>query len=338
DGPVREAYKANGIDCIVDDGFAASPSVFSNYERDVAAIAARLRDLAPDLVFANTLDCFPIIDAAHLADVPSVWNIRESEPWRERLADRNVNIAARALACFDYAHSVVFVAAASQENWSPFCRRGQASVIYNAPAPFEPLQDKNKLRARFGWGDDDTVLLSLGAVCPRKGQEDLVAALHLLPPQSRDAIKAVFVGAPEAAYVKTLENLMTAEVCKRCEFIGSVDNPLDYLAAADLLVNTSRSEAFPRVFLEAAGLRTPMIATPVNGAFERMEHMSSVWFYSVGDHASLAEAIESLRNSAERRKSLADGAYAALVEKWSFNDMVAAYDRTLKAALVNADA
>lgn len=68
---------------------ACSASVPAWYEGDVATLAARLRTGAPDLVIASTIDAFESIDAARIAGISSLWNIRESEPWRERLADRH---------------------------------------------------------------------------------------------------------------------------------------------------------------------------------------------------------------------------------------------------------
>src|SRR5690606_3812245 len=56
DGPLRERYAARGIPVDLMPELACSASVPDWYEADVAALAARLRTGAPDLIVASTVD------------------------------------------------------------------------------------------------------------------------------------------------------------------------------------------------------------------------------------------------------------------------------------------
>ena len=333
-GPLGERYEAAGIEAIVSGELSASPVLYSAYEKQVGQIANFLKASSASLVFASTVDCYPIVDAARIAGVRTVWNIRESEPWRLRLADRNPKIAARALAAFDYPEALIFVAQASQAQWRAFAPATKQSVIYNAHFPIKDaaIGERSELRTRLGWGEDEIILLSVGTVCERKGQTDLVDAMKSLPPDLIKRTRAIFIGSVEAPYRDRILRNVSDVTRAHCNFVGPVDNPLEYIAAADMLINTSRSEAFPRVFIEAAKYKTPIIATPVDGAGERLREGVSARFYEPAAVSRLVDLISELCNDPHQKRRLAAAAHEALITQWTYDDMVNAYDKLLAKA------
>lgn len=332
DGPLAARYRAAGVPLEIEPRLCASAAAPSLYEADISALAEPLSALAPDLVYVNTVDMFPAIDAARLAGLPSVWNIRESEPWRARLADRHTAIAARALAAFGYPESVVFVAEAARTAWSGFTPAERSTVVYNAAAPWTAPDPAARIRLReeAGAGPGEMLIVAVGTLCERKGQIDLARAVARLPASLLDRTRLAFVGRIEEAYLARVQEALPRAA--RARFLGPVEDAADRIAAADLLVHCSRSEAFPRIFLEAARARTPIVATPVDGTVERLEDGRSALFYAPGEDAALARAIKRVLSDPALGDSLAANAYNDLLGRWTFDDMAGAYHSRLRAA------
>jgi hypothetical protein len=81
DGPLRALYESRGIKVLVDEK-RRNIFVAEGYRERVEDFAAFIKELGVEMVYANTLINFHAIAAAKEAGLPSVWNIRESEPWQ----------------------------------------------------------------------------------------------------------------------------------------------------------------------------------------------------------------------------------------------------------------
>ncbi|MEZ6030009.1 MAG: glycosyltransferase family 4 protein [Hyphomonadaceae bacterium] len=331
DGPLRERYEAHAIPVAAMPELACSAAVPAWYETDVATLAGQLRQGAPDLVLASTIDAFEAIDAARLAGIASIWNIREGEVWRERLADRHTAIAARALAALSYPAAVIFVAVASMKSWESFIQPDRRHLIYNATsvrADARSEENKQATRARLGMAPDEWMAVSVGTLCERKSQVDFARALADTP----DAIRPVFVGMTEPGYREKVEAAL-GEARRRAIFTSVVPDATDLIASADALVCSSRFEAFPRTLLEAAAAQTPIIATSLAGTQERLTDGESALLYPPGDIASLSAQLKRLASDRDLGARLAKAAHEKLTQTWSHANMIAAYADLIRKAL-----
>lgn len=327
-GPLSDAYAASGLDLEVWPALGVDPSLPAVYERQVAQLARELAARAPGMVYANTVDTFAVIDAARAAGLPSIWNIREGEHWRQRLADRHPCIAARAAACFAYPEAVIFVARAIQQSWQPFVSASNARVVYNAIA--EPKRWTDFVAAR----KSDFDILSIGVLCPRKGQIDLVDAYFLLPEHIRNRCRVVLVGRDDGGYAKTMRSRIPRRWKDSFVFQGEILDVAPLLSSSSVLAHTARVEAFPRVLIEAAAAGLPIVATRAGGTGERLEHGRSALMYDAGDAKALAQHMARVFDEPETGLKLAREARLALVDRCTFEDMVGAYDREFSAALL----
>ena len=101
---------------------------------------------------------------------------------------------------------------------------------------------------------------------------------------------AVLGDGPERA---ELEALATAlGITERVLFAGFRPNPYPWLARADVVALSSRSEGMPNVLLEAMALGTPVVATDCPGSpRELLDHGRLGKLVPVGDDAAMAGAI-----------------------------------------------
>jgi teichuronic acid biosynthesis glycosyltransferase TuaC len=124
--------------------------------------------------------------------------------------------------------------------------------------PRDRAEEKAKL------GISGPLILSVGALIPRKGQDLLIAALPALP----DAMLMLAGrGDSEGDYRALASKLGVAD---RVAFLGSVphDDLPALLAAADVMALVSSSEGLANAWVEALACGTPIVASDVGGIQE----------------------------------------------------------------------
>ncbi|EQB03394.1 glycosyltransferase [Sphingobium baderi] len=127
------------------------------------------------------------------------------------------------------------------------------------------IADRPAAKAALGF--EGPVVLCVGALIPRKGQDLLVRALPLLP-------DVTLLMAGQGQYRRTLEKLAEElGVDRRIGFLGSV--PHDRLprvyAAADVMALVSSSEGLANAWVEALACGTPIVVSDVGGARELVD-------------------------------------------------------------------
>jgi len=320
DGPLRKKYEEEGIDLKI------SPMRFDwhmddkRYENFIAKFAVEMEFGRYDLIYANTATLFWAIDAASRQNIPTIWNIRESESWMTYYQNCRPAIASHALQCFALPYRTLFVATRTMLRWKPLDVMHNFAVIPNAPSskPVNQLKkrySKKQAREELGFASDDVVLLNLGTICARKGQHDMLLAFLKLPPDIRKKVKMLFVGARNGAYLDylhaTLEKI-PASLRESIKIIEETGETLPYWRAADIFVCTSRLESYPRVILEAMAFDLPIITTVSYGIAEQVIGGYNAEAYNAGDIDNLAQKISTLVNNKKRRKEFSAASAKAL--------------------------
>jgi glycosyltransferase involved in cell wall biosynthesis len=164
-----------------------------------------------------------------------------------------------------------------------------------------------------GPGGDDpnrpVVILSVGRAVAKKGYDDLLAALALLPP----GLAWRFVHLGGGALALQLQRQAAAlGLSERIEWRGSATQP-EVLAAyrdADLFVLAAKvasdgdRDGLPNVLIEAQSQRLACVATDISGIPELIEHGRTGLMVPPQDPAALSEAIERLIRDPEWRAAL----------------------------------
>lgn len=130
---------------------------------------------------------------------------------------------------------------------------------------FTPAQDR--VAAKHAIGLSGPVVISVGALIPRKGQALLIQALPALP----DATLLLAGAGPELSACQALAN--TLGVVDRVRFLGSVPHAElpALLAAADVMALPSASEGLANAWVEALACGTPVVISDAGGARELID-------------------------------------------------------------------
>jgi teichuronic acid biosynthesis glycosyltransferase TuaC len=123
-------------------------------------------------------------------------------------------------------------------------------------------RDRKEEKAKMGISGP--LILSVGALIPRKGQDLLIAALPALP---NAMLMLAGQGESEADYRALASDLGVAD---RVSFLGSVlhDDLPALFAAADVMALVSSSEGLANAWVEALACGTPVVASDVGGIRE----------------------------------------------------------------------
>lgn len=157
----------------------------------------------------------------------------------------------------------------------PLSKRAKSAMIQIAPGIdtqiFKPV-DARKLRLDLGLAEKE-VIVSVGRLVPRKGQDELVKALPQVL-KSHPNAHLLFVGT--GSYKKVLDNLIAdRSLQKYVTFTGRVqyEDLTKYICVGDIFAMPSRSrlgglevEGLGIVYLEASACGLPVLAGDSGGA------------------------------------------------------------------------
>lgn len=302
DGPMRRVFEAAGMPVsVIDVSSALAADTPASFHERLHAATAALRWTDTDLVVANTMVAFWAVPAAARHGKPALLYVHESSPVRRFFAP----LLAPALFpvvedAFRHAARVVFTAASSHAVF-PHLDHGQFALLPSwtdlaALDAFAATHDPAALRRKHGLDPADVLLVNIGTVCERKGQHTFLQAAALLRGELQQLhparkIRFVVVGARPGLYLDALRQEAGLEQLDNIVFVPETPDIHDFYRLADIFVCTSFEESFPRVIMESAGYRLPIVTTHVNGIAEMLT-TAEAWLVPPGDRFQLAAALK----------------------------------------------
>jgi glycosyltransferase involved in cell wall biosynthesis len=252
------------------------------------------------------------LPAAALARVPvRIGNRREINP------DKSAAQIAMQRAAYSCAHLVVANSRAGADRL--LRERVPARKIAVVPngidiEQFQTRTGKTRLRK----------VVVVANLRPEKGHDVLIDAavdvLRLVP----DAEFEIVGGGPQLDALRARAD--ARQVRRAFTFLGHRDDVAARLAAADIFVLPSRSEAFPNAVLEAMAAGLPIVASGVGGIGELIDDNRTGLLVPAGDPHALADRIQLLMAEPARAAHLGDAARVDAQARYSFDRMVAAFD------------
>ncbi len=162
----------------------------------------------------------------------------------------------------------------------------------------EIIGDRDKTRKMLGLKQDDILLLAVGQLIPMKRFHLLVEALaHVQSPRN---IMTLILGNGEEK--ENLRDLAMRLKIRSALAFRVVDSIGDYLAAADLYVSVSATEAFGMANCEAVKAGLPAVCTP-GGAVPEL--LGDAFLLTSGEPLEIARQIDELIEHPELRAEYA---------------------------------
>jgi len=171
------------------------------------------------------------------------------------------------------------------------------------------------MRAEFGIGERDPVMLVAARLEPQKGHKVL---LHAMPEVLREFPDAkLFCVGHGVLRLELEQQSHQLGLQASVRFLGFRSDVADWLALCDFTILPSFYEGLPLVAVESLAAGRTMVATSVDGTPEVIINGRTGITVPPGDPSALAAAICSLLRSGELRQRLAAQGRAHVLERFS---------------------
>jgi len=211
---------------------------------------------------------------------------------------------------------LVTCTAVNRDHLAALAPPGRVALVYHGldgarfPPPPTPRPTRDGRDA-----DDPVTILSVGRAVPKKGYDDLIAALAALPPELHWRFVHIGGGPLLGALAKQAE---AAGVGERIDWLGPQpqDVVLRHYRAADIFALAGRvtddgdRDGLPNVLMEAASQRLAILATRVSAIPELIDDGVHGRLVAPRDRGALAEALAALIVDPEARARLGAAAEA----------------------------
>jgi len=189
------------------------------------------------------------------------------------------------------------------------------------------------VRQELGIGPDTPLIVHVGNIRPHKGHANLVAATAYLDATLPDfLVISIGVEKNDGDLDKLTADARSRGVEHSIRFLGRRPDAIDFMAAADVVVNPSDVEGLPVTLLEAHSLARPIVATDVGGVASIVMDRETGLLVSPKDPAALAHAIEIALTSPDAEKWARSGA-DLVREHFSTSAMIEAHESIYRETL-----
>lgn len=298
-----EIIQPKGCDSIL-SGWADIESFNATIEQTVEVIKLE----KPDIVVANVLNSFFVIEAAYRAGIPCIWIIHES--YHRDLLVRAIDSKAFPVfeQAFAKANAVVFVSEETSQLYKHYDQILNLTVIRNAlsKAFIDTLPgSKSVARHELGIPPDKRVIVSIGTVCERKDQKTLVRAIEVLAQARNDFMCFVVGWRSTDHYCSQVSNLIEQlRLTNHIVLVPETKDVARYYSVADIFAFTSLNESYSLTILEAMAFGLPIVTTQCVGIAEQVQFNVNALSFDFQDHQALSQHLASLLDEDEKRSAM----------------------------------
>lgn len=266
---------------------------------------------------SNSYLAYPMLLAKKLFDISYVITIHGGGmyPWKLKTLQKLF---------FQYADAIVAVSETIKEEYGK--RSGRMIEVI---PPLIPLRESKisraELRNKYGFRDNDKIILSLGSIKKIKGSDILLDAFLKLGREYIEDknLKLLYVGDGVLKPVlerKANEGGFTGYV----KFLGSIphEKVSQMYKLVDIYVIPSFIEGTPLALLEAMFNGLPIIGTDVNGINGLISHGKNGLLFKKGDVEDLKEKIEELVGNKDLSDRFGKSAKNDYLKSYTFEDVV----------------
>ncbi len=187
---------------------------------------------------------------------------------------------------------------------------------------FHPVsvQEKNRLKARWGLQEPHAVIGMVSKLWEGKGHAFLIRAFRKIVEENSQA-RLVIVG--EGYLMESLRALVSQlELSETVIFTGFLEDVPQIIATFDVAVLPSYFEGMGRVLLEAMAMEKPVVGTRVGGIPDLVEQGLNGYLVSPGNGKELASAILKILNDKDLALKMGQAGRKKMTDRFSAESMV----------------
>jgi glycosyltransferase involved in cell wall biosynthesis len=280
------------------------------FRREVRGLRSAIARVQPDLVIVTSALLPAALLAASIEGVPSILYAGEilDEP---RIDSKPRVLAGKALLQLAVRSGSAIIAC-SDRVARQYTVRGAKNVttIHPPIASRYGEGDGNRFRRTHGIRADAPLIVAVGAITRGRGQDVLIRALPMIRGSLPDAHLAI-VGEPhprerDRQYAQNLVRLCDALVPGAVTFTGFEEHVEDAYAAASVVVNPARYEAFGRVAFEALLAGQPVVSSSIGAVPELLRDGVDALLVPSDSPQALARAVARVLSDGDLAGRLAD--------------------------------
>jgi glycosyltransferase involved in cell wall biosynthesis len=186
------------------------------------------------------------------------------------------------------------------------------------------LEERRAVRARYGYGPDDVVVIYVGRLVFRKRVDLLLSAFARLGQESAGKC-AIVGGGSKLNDLKALAKGLGLD--ERVRFVGPVDNVRDFYWLGDVFVLPSQFEGLPVALLEGMACGMAVLVTECPGNLVVVTDGVNGLTSAVDDEDHLAQRLARLMGDAMLRRTLGEEARRTVLERYSMQAVSEAHLR-----------
>lgn len=172
----------------------------------------------------------------------------------------------------------------------------------------EEILEKAACPADFGDDFQGTRIVTVGRICPQKGNDLVLSALARLKEEGY-SLRWYIIGRGEGEYFTDLRaKISEMGLAEDIVFLGVRENPYAYMARADIYMQPSRHEGKPIAVEEAKVLGVPILVTNFTSANEQLENGKLGYIVDIseaGIYQGLKKMLDDAAFCAELKETLA---------------------------------
>jgi glycosyltransferase involved in cell wall biosynthesis len=166
---------------------------------------------------------------------------------------------------------------------------------------------RERIRGQCGLAPNDIMILMVHRLSPVRRTlfyMPFVISKLTHPSQSGNICTVVVGGGPELESLR--EAIAAQQLTRVCRLLASIPNVdvVQYYAAADIFINPSYAEGFPRVILEAMAAGLPIVSTDAGGTIELVGKDQASFVVSKDDREGFGRKLQQLVNDSALRERL----------------------------------
>lgn len=167
-------------------------------------------------------------------------------------------------------------------------------------------EDRLKLRCELGFGDKDCIILMVHRLSPVRKTDKYIPFIVENSKFFQHNVKLIIIGdGPER---NDLERLISCSIAKEyiCMIGSKPNNEIHkYYQIADIFINPSYTEGFPRVVIEAMACGVPVVATDAGGTVDIVGKKQKEFVINRNDVQLFSQKLMTLVANQELRCELA---------------------------------